>query len=53
MLCHFPEMGRPGRIPGTREWLVRRIPYVVVYAIGDSTIDILGVFHCAQEDRNL
>ena len=49
MLCHFPEMGRPGRIPGTREWLVRRTPYVVVYAIGDSTIDILGVFHCAQE----
>lgn len=53
MLCHFPKMGRHGRVPGTREWLVRRTPYVVVYAIGESSIDILGVFHCAQNDRNV
>jgi toxin ParE1/3/4 len=52
MLCHFPEMGRRGRVPGTREWLVHRIPYVVVYAIGESSIDILGVFHCARDDRS-
>jgi toxin ParE1/3/4 len=52
MLCHFPDMGRRGKVSGTREWLVRRIPYVVVYAISESSVDILGVFHCARNDRN-
>lgn len=53
VLCHFPEMGRRGRVPGTREWVVRRVPYVVVYAIGESSIDVLGVFHCARDERRV
>lgn len=27
----FPEMARAGRVEGTREWVVPRLPYIVVY----------------------
>jgi len=45
-------MGRAGRAAGTHEWVVRGLPYVIVYEI--STADphellILGVFHAAQD----
>ena len=51
VLRYFPYSGRPGRAAGTREWVVRRLPYVLVYEIdaGDEGITILGVFHCAQK----
>ncbi|MGH6985067.1 MAG: type II toxin-antitoxin system RelE/ParE family toxin [Stellaceae bacterium] len=51
VLRYFPYSGRPGRAPGTREWVVRRLPYVLVYEIdtGDSGVTILGVFHCTQK----
>jgi plasmid stabilization system protein ParE len=48
VLRYFPYSGRQGRSPGTREWLIRRSPYVMVYEI-DAGEDILGVFHCAQK----
>jgi len=45
----FPQLGRPGSVPGTRELILARLPYIVVYRIADDTIDIIGVFHAAQE----
>jgi plasmid stabilization system protein ParE len=30
-LMEFPRMGRTGRIPGTHEWVVRGLPYIIVY----------------------
>lgn len=27
----FPRMGHDGRDPGTFEWVVPRLPYIVVY----------------------
>ena len=30
-LARFPEIGRPGRVEGTRELVVTRTPYVVAY----------------------
>ncbi|MGQ0742092.1 MAG: type II toxin-antitoxin system RelE/ParE family toxin [Alphaproteobacteria bacterium] len=44
-------MGRKGKIPNTREWIVRGLPYVVVYRIQDDAIVILAVFHSAQQRR--
>jgi len=32
-LAQFPEMGRPGRIEGTRELVVSATPYIAVYRI--------------------
>jgi plasmid stabilization system protein ParE len=50
-LRYFPYSGCPGRAAGTREWVVRRFPYVLVYELdgGDAGVTILGVFHCAQK----
>lgn len=48
-LRDFPDIGRPGRMPGTRELVVVRTPYVVVYAREGSTLQILRVLHGAQQ----
>jgi toxin ParE1/3/4 len=48
LLCEFPEMGRAGRETGTREWVVRGLPYIVVYSIVESSLVIIGVYHGAR-----
>lgn len=45
--CLFPEVGRPGRIIGTRELIVHP-NYVVVYRITDTAIDVLRLLHARQ-----
>lgn len=49
-LAEFPEMGREGRIEHTREWVVPRLPFIVVYtfSIESAELHILGVFHGAM-----
>jgi plasmid stabilization system protein ParE len=32
-LAFFPYMGRPGKSPGTREWVVHGLPYLIVYRV--------------------
>jgi toxin ParE1/3/4 len=51
-LTEFPRIGRAGRAAGTHEWVVRGLPYIIVYEIGTTDPDellILGVFHAAQD----
>jgi toxin ParE1/3/4 len=45
MLAQHPGLGRPGRIPGTRELVVVDTPYLVPYRVQGKRIDILRVFH--------
>ncbi len=48
VLRSFPYAGRPGRSANTREWVVRGLPYVIVYQVDSSDpvqVTILGVFH--------
>lgn len=47
-LSQFPEMGRPGRISGTRELVLSGTPYVVPYRIRRRTVVILAVVHGAR-----
>lgn len=47
-LLQFPETGRPGRIEGTRELVIRRTPYIAAYRITGDTVRILRVLHGAQ-----
>ena len=47
-LVAFPESGRPGRVPGTRELVIPRTPYVAAYALAPDRIRILRVLHGAQ-----
>jgi plasmid stabilization system protein ParE len=48
MLPEQPAMGRPGRVPGTRELVVLRTRYVVPYRVRGETIEILRVFHTSR-----
>jgi toxin ParE1/3/4 len=50
-LGRFPYMGHPGRAPGTYEWLIPRLPYILTYQVheGEELIIVIGVFHGAQE----
>jgi toxin ParE1/3/4 len=47
-LSRFPESGRPGRIPKTRELVLSGTPYILPYRIAGTTIHILRVFHSAR-----
>lgn len=42
-------MGRPGRIPGTRELIFPSLPYIVPYRIRGEIVEILSVFHAARK----
>ena len=43
----MPERGRSGLVPGTRELTVVP-PYVIVYRVGTSAVEILRIRHGAQ-----
>ena len=47
-LAEQPEMGRPGRVHGTRELVVSDTPFVVPYRVVGSEIEILRVLHGAR-----
>jgi toxin ParE1/3/4 len=49
MLVEHPEMGRAGRVPGTRELVVTRFPYILPYRVRNDAIEILRVFHTARK----
>ena len=48
-LGSFPESGRQGRAEGTREVVVSGLPYVVVYTVEEDFVDVIAVFHAAQD----
>ena len=44
-----PDMGRPGRVLGTRELVVPDTPYIIPYRIRQQRIELLAVFHGRQK----
>jgi addiction module RelE/StbE family toxin len=44
-----PDRGRPGREEGTREILFPPMPYVAVYRVREETIEVLRIYHAAQD----
>ena len=49
----FPHSARPGEVAGTRELVIARYPaYVVVYRVKEEFIEILHVWHGAQDWRD-
>ncbi|MDZ5645551.1 type II toxin-antitoxin system RelE/ParE family toxin [Nitrospirillum sp. BR 11828] len=48
-LAIFPNRGRYGRVPGTRELVTIR-PYIIVYEVDDrKSVTILRIWHSAQD----
>lgn len=47
-LEQFPQSGRVGTKPETREVVNPRLPFIVVYRVTDSEVQILRVFHDKQ-----
>jgi toxin ParE1/3/4 len=41
-------MGRPGRVPGTRELVIPKTPFIVPYRLQRKVIQILRVYHGAR-----
>jgi toxin ParE1/3/4 len=48
LLPNHPGMGRPGRVPGTRELVIPKTPFIVPYRVEGDRIQILRVFHGAR-----
>ena len=44
-----PYIGRPGRVPGTRELVITNTPYILPYQIRSDFIEILRVYHGARK----
>ena len=47
-LTNHARIGRPGRVPGTRELVVPRTPYIVIYDVEDDTVRVIHVMHTAK-----
>ena len=47
-LVRHPSLGRPGRVPGTRELVVSGTPYVIPYRVRGGQVEILRVLHGAR-----
>jgi toxin ParE1/3/4 len=49
MLSNHPAMGKPGRVPGTREMVVTGTSYIVPYRVVANEVQILRVLHGARK----
>ena len=49
LLAQYPEMGRIGRVQGTRELVIGRTPFIAVYRVQTGRIEILRILHGAQK----
>ena len=47
-LADQPGLGRPGRVPGTRELVVLKTRYIVPYRVRGDVVEILRVFHTSR-----
>jgi toxin ParE1/3/4 len=44
-----PHIGKPGRVPGTRELIIAGTPYIIPYQVSGDQLQILRVYHGARQ----
>jgi toxin ParE1/3/4 len=47
-LAALPNLGRPGRVAGTRELVVPGTRYIIPYRLRGERLEIIAVFHGRQ-----
>jgi toxin ParE1/3/4 len=47
-LIRFPEIGRTGRVEGTRELVISGTPFIAAYKVEQQKVEILRVLHESQ-----
>jgi plasmid stabilization system protein ParE len=52
LLAEQPGLGRPGRVPGTRERVVDKARYIVPYRVRGKVVVILRVLHTSRRLPN-
>lgn len=45
----FPLSGRMGAVANTRELVISRLPYLAVYTVMEDCVDVIAIFHGAQD----
>lgn len=48
-LAEFPQIGRPGRVGGTRELVVSGTPFIIPYRVVEQRVEVLAVMHGARQ----
>jgi toxin ParE1/3/4 len=48
-IAAFPSVGRPGRVPHTKELVVSSTPLIIVYQVRQDTLFIVRVIHAARK----
>ena len=48
-LKSYPHSGRPGSLEGTREIVIRKLPYVLVYEVSSEAVMILHIYHTSRD----
>jgi toxin ParE1/3/4 len=48
-LAELPNLGRPGRVAGTRELVAPGTPYVIPYRLRGDRLEVIAVFHGRQK----
>lgn len=49
LLARHPDMGRPGRVPGTRELVLPHFSYIIPYRVREQRVEILRVLHTSRK----
>jgi addiction module RelE/StbE family toxin len=49
LLKDQPGIGRAGRVPGTKEFVVPDTTYIVSYRVKDDTVQVLRVYHTSRK----
>lgn len=52
LLEHNPEMGRRGRIAGTRELVLKPLPFLLAYRVGRKKLEVIALLHGARKWPN-
>lgn len=48
-LSKFQNIGRAGRVYGTRELIVTKTPYIAVYKVRQDTVEVVRVLHSSMQ----